>query len=70
MNQFNNPIFQMFGSMQNFQQQFNQFSQQVRQAGTDPQQMVNQLMQNGQMTQQQFTQFSQIASMLTGKRPF
>lgn len=70
MNRPNNPLLSMFGSIQNFQQQFSQFTQQIQQAGTDPRQAVTQLMQNGQMSQQQFNQFSQIASMLTGRRPF
>lgn len=65
-----NPIFDMFGNLQNFQQQFNQFSSQIYQQGQNPQQIVQNLLNSGRMSQDQFNKFSQIASMLTGKRQF
>lgn len=65
-----NPILQMFGNMQNFQQQFIQFQQQFSKTKQNPQEVVQQLMQSGQMTQEQFNRFSPIADMITGKRPF
>lgn len=54
----NNP-FGPFGNMMNFMNQFNQF----RQGFTgDPQQMVQQLRQNGKMSDEQFQYFSGIAN--------
>ena len=45
-------------------QQFNQFRQQMQ--GKNPQQIVEQLLQNGQMSQQQFEQLKQQAQGLMG----
>ena len=66
----NNPIFNLFGGLQGFQQRLAQFQQQVQQTGTNPPQTVQHLMQSGQMSQEQFNQFSQIANIITGKRQF
>lgn len=63
-------ILNLFGSMQNFQQQYGQLQQQMQQCGTNPQQAVMQLMQSGKMTQEQFNMFAQQATQLTGRRPF
>jgi len=63
-------IINMFGSMQNFQQQYNQLQQQMQQFGTNPQQAVMSLMQCGRMSQEQFNMFAQQATQLTGRRPF
>lgn len=60
-----NNIFQMFGGMQNFQNQFNQFKQQI--GNQNPQQMVQQLLDSGRMSQQQFNQLSQMANQIMGK---
>ena len=43
-------------------QQFNQFKQQM--SGKNPQEMVQQLLQSGQMSRQQFDQLSQMASQM------
>ena len=37
-------------------------------AGMDPERMVRQLVQSGQMTQEQFAQLSEVADRWTGKR--
>lgn len=63
-------IVNMFGSMQNFQQQYSQLQQQMQQFGTNPQQAVMQLMQSGRMSQEQFNMFAQQATQMTGRRPF
>lgn len=60
-----NNIFQMFGGMQNFQNQFNQFKQQI--GNQNPQQMVQQLLDSGRMSQQQFNQLSQMANQIMGR---
>lgn len=61
-----NPIFNMFGGMMNFQQQFNQFRQGLPQ-GFNPQNKVQELLNSGQMSPQQFEQFRQIADAITGR---
>ena len=57
----NNSMFGPFGGMMNFMNQLNQFQQGLR---GDPQQMVQQLRQNGQMSDQQFNYFSGIANQI------
>jgi len=59
-----NPLFNalgnvpMFGNMQNFMTQFQQFKQTF---SGDPQQTINQMLQNGQINQQQIEQAKQMA---------
>lgn len=60
-----NNIFQMFGGIQNFQNQFNQFKQQI--GNQNPQQMVQQLLDSGRMSQQQFNQLGQMANQIMGR---
>ena len=67
-----NPLFQQFGYMPAPQQQnidimqkFNQFKSMFQ---GNPQQMVQNLMQSGQMSQQQFQQYSQLANQFFGNR--
>lgn len=62
----NNPIFNMFGGISNFQQQFNQFKQNLPN-GFNPQNKVQELLNSGQMSPQQFEQFRQIADAITGR---
>lgn len=62
-----NNIFNLFGGIQNFQNQFNLFKQNMAQQNTDPKQKVQELLNSGQMTQQQFEQLRQIANRITGK---
>lgn len=65
-----NPMFNMFGGFQQFQQNFNAFVQSISQQGMSPQQMVQGLLDSGKMSQDQFNQFSQMANMLTGRKQF
>ena len=60
MPQPNNPMSMM--------QRFNQFCQQFQQQGKNPQEIVQQLLNSGQMTQAQFEQFRQTANNLLGTK--
>lgn len=60
MPQGSNP-FAMFGNMMNFMNQFNQFRQGIQ---GNPQQMVQNMIQNGQMSQDQFQQLSNMANQI------
>ena len=64
----NNPIFgQQFGGYQNFMNQFQAFSQQFQQsAQLSPQQIIQQKIQNGQITQEQFNAMAQMANAMMG----
>lgn len=66
---FNNNLYNMFGNMQNFQQQFNAFSQtfQTSNNGMSPQQMVQNMLNSGQMSQNQFNQLRMMANQITGQ---
>lgn len=61
-----NPIIQMFGNFQNFQNQFSAFQQQM--AGVDPRQKVQELLNSGQMSQEQFNNLRMFANQITGRR--
>lgn len=61
-----NPIYSMFGNIQNFQNQFNAFQKQM--SGFDPRQKVQELLNSGQMSQQQFDNLRMLANQITGKR--
>lgn len=63
-----NPIIDMFGNYNNFQQQFSQFANQM--GNSNPQQVVQNLLNSGRMSQDQFNQFSQLANMITGRKQF
>lgn len=56
-----NPVFGPFGNMMNFMNQFNQFRQGIQ---GNPQQMVQNMLQNGQMSQEQFNQLSGMAQQI------
>lgn len=56
-----NNIFNPFGGAMNFMKQFNQFRQGIQ---GNPQQMVQNMLQNGQMSQDQFTQLSNMANQI------
>ena len=51
-------------------QKFNDFAQNFQRnfGNADPKQLVQNLLNSGQMTQSQFNQFSNIANQLLGKR--
>jgi hypothetical protein len=64
-----NPIFSMFGSMQNFNNQFNNFKQNFSQQGFgNPQALVQNMLNSGQMTQSQFNQLSAMADAIMGHK--
>ena len=56
-----NNVFNPFGGAMNFMNQFNQFRQGIQ---GNPQQMVQNMLQNGQMTQAQFDQLSNMANQI------
>lgn len=56
-----NNMFGPFGGAMNFMNQFNQFRQGIQ---GNPQQMVQNMLQNGQMSQDQFTQLSNMANQI------
>lgn len=64
------PVSRMFGTYQNFQQQFANFANSFSKTngGISPQQKVQQMLQSGQMTQQQFEQLSQMANSIMGRK--
>ena len=62
-----NNFMQRFGGMQNFMNQFNQFRQNFGNQ-QNPQQMVQHLLDSGQMTQEQFNQLSQMANQILGRK--
>ena len=60
-----NPILSLFGSMQNFNNQFDLFRQNFSQQGFgSPQAIVQNLLNNGQMSQSQFNQYSAMADII------
>lgn len=65
----NNPIFgQQFGGFNNFMNNFNAFQQQFSQnAQMSPQQIIQQKIQNGEISQEQFNAVAQMANQLMGK---
>lgn len=63
-----NPMFGQMGGFNNFINQFNNFQQMFNQnARMSPQQIIQQKIQNGEITQQQFEQMAQIANNLMGR---
>lgn len=56
-----NNMFNPFGGFMNFMNQFNQFRSGVQ---GNPQQMVQNMIQNGQMSQEQFNQLSNMANQI------
>ena len=63
----NNNFNQRFGNMQNFMNRFNQFRQSFGNR-QNPQQMVQHLLDSGQMSQQQFNQLSKMANEIMNMR--
>lgn len=56
-----NNLFGPFGGMMSFMNQFNQFRSGIQ---GNPQQMVQNMLQNGQMSQEQFNQLSNMANQI------
>lgn len=72
MNGFNfnpqNPLFGRLGGFNNFVNQFNNFQQQFNaSAQMSPQQIIQQKIQNGEISQEQFNAVAQMANHLMGK---
>lgn len=66
-NSTNPQMFNAFGGLQNFQNNFNNFANNfMNTANMSPQQMVQQKLDSGQMTPQQFAEIRRIANSLTG----
>jgi hypothetical protein len=65
-----NPLFGMFGNSPQPQQanKLQQFQQFINNFRGNPQQKVQELLQNGQMTQEQFNQYSNIANQIIGRK--
>ena len=61
-----NPVVQLFGNVQNFQNRFNAFQQQIAQQRINPQMQVQNLLNSGQMSQEQFNYFRNIANQILG----
>ena len=55
-------------NLQQFKQQFEAFARNFQQGGQNPQQLVQQLLNQGKMTQSQFNEYRNIANQLTGLR--
>ena len=66
-----NPLFQQrFGDFNNFVTEFNNFRQQFGQnAQMSPQQIIQQKIQNGEISQEQFNQMAQMANQMMGINP-
>lgn len=56
-----NPIYDQFGKNNDLMQRFEQFKQSVQ---GDPKQIVQQMLNRGQITQEQFNRASQIANQM------
>ena len=63
-----NPLFQQqFGGFNNFVTEFNNFRQQFGQnAQMTPQQIIQQKIQNGEISQEQFNQVAMMANQMMG----
>ena len=59
---------QLLNNPMQLKQQFEAFARNFQQSGQNPQQLVQQLLNNGKMTQAQFNQFRNIANQITGQR--
>ena len=61
---------QLMGNPQLFQKQLNNFAQNYSRTfgNMNPQQVVQQLLNSGQMTQAQFNQFRNFVNQITGQR--
>ena len=62
------PIPQILSNPQMFKQQFQAFAQNLQRSGNNPQQLVQNLLNQGKMTQDQFNSYRDIANKITGLR--
>ena len=63
-----NLMYNMFGGAQNFQQRYNQAMQMCQQRGMNPQQMVQQMVQSGQIPQDVYNNAVQQANTMFGQQ--
>lgn len=64
-----NPLFNQFGNSQtNAMSQFMSDFNRLRQTISNPKQMVESLLQSGQMSQNQFNELSQMANQIMGRK--
>ena len=61
-------IQQLLQNPQQFKAQFDNFARNFMQGGQNPEQVVRQLLNSGQMTQDQFNQYRNFANQITGLR--
>lgn len=59
---------QFLQNPQQFKTQFDNFARNFQQGGQNPQAIVQQLLNSGQMTQAQFNQLRNMANQITGLR--
>ena len=59
---------QFLQNPQQFKAQFENFARNFMQGGQNPEQVVRQLLNSGQMTQDQFNHLRTIANQITGQR--
>ena len=59
---------QLISNPQMFKQQLQAFAQNFQRSGNNPQQLVQNLLNQGKMTQEQFNQYRNIANKITGLR--
>lgn len=59
---------QLLQNPQQFKTQFDNFARNFQQGGQNPQAIVQQLLNSGQMTQAQFNQLRNMANQITGLR--
>ena len=59
---------QLISSPPMFKQQLQAFAQNFQRSGNNPQQLVQNLLNQGKMTQEQFNQYRNIANKITGLR--
>lgn len=62
------PIQQLISNPQMFKQQFQAFAQNFQRSGNNPQQLVQNLLNQGKMTQEQFNSYRDFANKITGLR--
>ena len=59
---------QLLNNPAQLKQQFEAFARNFQQSGQNPQQLVQQLLNQGKMTQAQFNHYRDIANQITGQR--
>ena len=59
---------QLISNPQMFKQQLQAFAQNFQRSGNNPQQLVQNLLNQGKLTQERFNQYRNIANQITGLR--